>query len=495
LPHRRALAPVWMVLVIAATACGTAGHRLRPAAPAASPSPTPSSCNQGSTVQSPDPAAGPNKPGGVTAVLVDVHGRVCWQTSLPLENVYYQPEPVLSASLAYFAVGSEIRAVRLTDGRAMWDWTGPTLLRGADQFGIDGMWLIGGVLAVSDGTVLTGLDATTGAVHWTAGAPHGYASVGPGGGLDPFPAPVADGGIVVSGDDDEGPPPPGPSCSPFWPCPAGSRAVKGWVGVLDAATGHLRWRVDNADVITAAPDVVIAASPAATDLVTSIGDVMRRVPPAGQVHIEAIDAATGRVRWSEGATRFGPVYMGDGLVVYNSGIEPGDAVPTAFDLATGAMKWRSPDLQAVALGVEPAGVLFLGSSEIGLLDPLDGRPVWEVPTQEERPDFTEEDVFVPVGPRGLLTDISVSTGHIKWQHTGPAAACTSTSADASVLVDPYYFPWTATSPLPVLDSGTGCRAWSLNLSSGQIGVVSSVDLPGRLLMVAAVADFDSNEAH
>ncbi len=118
---------------------------------------------------SPCRSSGPVRPDAVMAMIVNPQGAVCWQAALPAKNISSQPRPVASDNLAYFAVGSQIKAVRLTDGRSMWTWSGHPVegLPGVSPYamGLDGMWLGAGVLVVSQAATLTGLNSLTGAVR------------------------------------------------------------------------------------------------------------------------------------------------------------------------------------------------------------------------------------------------------------------------------------------------------------------------------------------
>ena len=155
------------------------------------------------------------------------------------------------------------------------------------------------------------LDATTGAVKWTATT---------GGAIFSSPS-VANGVVYIGSEDDK-------------------------VYALDATTGAVKW--------TRRPAPQVLSSPAVANGVVYIG--------SNDDKLYALDAATGAVEWTAttGATVESSPAVANGSVYVGSI----DAKLWAFDAATGATKWTGATTGAIYSSPAVAnGVVYVGSND------------------------------------------------------------------------------------------------------------------------------------
>lgn len=222
--------------------------------------------------------------------------------------------PVMFGAAAIFAQDNAVHAVRLDDGRRLWDWTGGDL--------VYGLWVTRGTVAVltdqvSDHAQMTGLDAATGAVRWHVRVP--------GRGVFGNPIQTTDGGLA-------------------W------LRADGHLQVVDLADGTIRW---------SHPEVVQSSPVSVAGLVVSAGNGV----------LTAFDDITGARRWSlDGLPANATLAVASGVILVTSAIE-GPSFPTsltAVDPTTGRIPWRFDPRVKPRFG-SPAPVQVLSSGPAGVL--------------------------------------------------------------------------------------------------------------------------------
>lgn len=144
--------------------------------------------------------------------------------------------------------------------------------------------------------------------------------------------------------------------------------------------------------------------------------------------VTALDRATGEVRWQnemQGSGFPSGVTVRDG-VVYT-------AEPAAYDLASGAQKWRAKfdgwTVGEPALSADGA-VLFVPASEtergiLLALDARDGKVLWQKPTSTDTPSFVEKaqlagDMVILSGLNGTVAALAAQDGALRWTFEPPA---------------------------------------------------------------------------
>jgi hypothetical protein len=292
----------------------------------------------GDDIPSP-PSAVDDIPARAYALDVTTAGRVAWQVWLgsppPASGV--QVSPLTVGAVAIFAQGNVLYGLRLADGHRLWSRAvGP---------GIAGMWRWQNLVVVLTGSMLTGLDASTGQVRWRL----------PAGSME-APSPTADGGLAVI----------------VWSEVRGDGALE----VVDLSGGRVRWArtVSSFDV----PPVALGG-----------GAVLL----ASNNQLTSYDDRTGRVRWTETVVSpFPAVATPAGIVT-----APGPDQITMSDTLTGQTRWTAsltggwvplviaPWVFNQALPVFPSGPLLVvpaagpdGSDLLSAFSMSDGHPAWQI---------------------------------------------------------------------------------------------------------------------
>jgi len=376
-----------------------------------------------------------------------VDGQVRWQVRLPTYGTMsVNPlSPVAAGGVALFAQDGVVHALRLGDGHQLWSWAGGQI--------VYGMWPWHGMVAVltdqaSTHARLTGLEAATGRVVWTARLPRK--------GLYGDLAATADGGLAMIGAD-------------------------GRVQVVDLGTGRVRW----------AQPAALSPGPVAIDgtVVTDAGG-----RPTGY------DDRNGQVRWTLSGVPPNPLLQAlAGLVLVTSGtVGPGQPTAlTAVDPATGRVAWRF-DVGA------PVTVLSAGQAGLAvttaypgrglyLIDPATGRVRWHTAASIEYgtvPLVTATDVYSLEGgnvggPVPQITDRAAASGALRWARplgTLPVGPQPVLGIGGQVVVATG--PGAGgTAPLLAFHAGSGQAAWHLDLPT--LVAAPPVAVPGSLMVQAA----------
>ena len=183
----------------------------------------------------------------------------------------------------------------------------------------------------------------------------------------------------------------------------------GHVEVVDLATGRVRWSVpSDGSAVETASGLVLASR---------------------NGELTGLDQRSGTVRWAQSAVpAHSDVHLLAGSLLVTSAIE-GGANPTAMvalDPATGRVRWQfDAGNEVTPLGAGPGGLLVATfvPREVYLLDPNDGKLSWKVATltsMDVAPDISAQDVTSVEGggagyPTIALVDRSVATGAVHWQ--------------------------------------------------------------------------------
>lgn len=374
-------------------------------------------------------------PAHAHALEVTAAGRVRWQVPLGSAGPGLGLSPVAVGAVTVFARGDVLYGLRMADGHPVW-----SRATGQD---IAGMWRwqdLAVVLTQPDASgleLLTGLDASTGLARWrlrVAGSVSGFSPTADGGMAilcgngtlevvdlssgrvrwtrpDVYAAamPVAGGAVLVS--------------------------ANGRLTSYDDRTGHVRWT--EALMPAHMTSVANRLSPGAVGLAYLTG-VQQLAAGQWTPVLLGISTADGRLKW-----RFVPKAPQGSLDAYAPGlISVTSATGTttwqdALDPATGRVRWKvASSYHTIAT---PLGILTgSDSSQISLRDTLTGHTRWTTPlTSGGPPGFPA----LPVLPSGhllimpaaadgshLLTARQMSNGALAWQVTIPEPIAAPPSA-------------------------------------------------------------------
>ena len=314
----------------------------------------------------------------------------------------------------------------------------------------------GGVVYVGSGDgTLYALDRATGAVRWRVDAGSAIAS-----------SPAVGGGLVFVGTRD------------------------GRFLALDAAGGARRWEIRTGAVMPWAwgheSGDVYTSSPTYVDGTLVFG--------AGDGHVYAVDARTGRERWraaTEGRVRSTPA-VADGRVYVGSA----DGRVYAFDLATGARRWRydteGARLESGRFGFDrrtvqssPAvsgGTVYVGARD-GFLYAISadsGRLRWradhEVSWVNASPAVRDGVVYVGSSDGQFVQALDAATGEERWRtRTGLVWSSPAIAGDVLYVGD-------GAGRVLALARGDGRLLWSFRTGSS---VLSSPVPDGDALFVGS----------
>jgi len=312
------------------------------------------------------------------AEAVSTGGQELWRTSLAtdggsaLQAGQVALVPVLANGVAVVSQDAQVHGLRPADGRPLWSW--------GDGQPVYGMWRWQDLVVVLTDQVgahseLTGLDAATGQVRWTARL--GASVLG-------NAVATADGGLAMV-------------------------TVAGSLRVVSLADGRSRWSTKS------------GASPALAAAAHGV------VVFAGAGRATGYDDRTGRVRWRvTGLPKQAQVRVADGLAIVTSA-EQGGTAPTAMTAiapGSGHVAWRFNRGAALTLlGAGPGGLAISYSDpaeHLYLVNPATGRPRWQVATvaqvQGGSPLITATDVVSVEGRTSYqVVDRDASTGQVRWR--------------------------------------------------------------------------------
>jgi outer membrane protein assembly factor BamB len=221
-------------------------------------------------------------------------------------------------------------------------------------------------VATSDGRV-TGLDRFTGATLWQVGNRPGILS-------------LAGTSLVVREED-------------------------GTIWSMDPATGSARWKAESR-VIGTLPALVA-------------GD---RIVVAGE-GLAALDAADGRIAWTDPAARaaVAPIAGGPGIVVAET-----DGRLRARDLAAGSVKWQTETSRALEAPpvADERGDVLAGTTD-RLFMSIDGgngkqRWRWRLGADVGQPPAVFEDVVLFATYEDVLYALDRDNGHLRWRAPLPS---------------------------------------------------------------------------
>jgi outer membrane protein assembly factor BamB len=322
--------------------------------------------------------------------------------------------PLVIGGVAVVADGDVATGLRLSDGRMLWRWTGPTW--------VGGLWQWHGLIIVLTGNEtaaqLAGLEAETGAVAWTRPIPSG---------VDGQPAETSDGGLAVA----EG---------------------GGGLEVVNLADGTVRWR----------------RSPGEAGPLATAGGTVVAVTGDGQ--LTGYDDRTGTIRWTFAnyADISSLTALNDQTVA--TGLSPsatGMSIVDVFDAGTGRLRWQFgtrqavPDPQYAFLLPDPVihggpAVLAVNdwSGQLWVLSLTDGhlrRSVSASLVPDRAPLLDSQDVvtFQAPDPNGVtpgapsvvglvLVSTDTSTGMVRWvRHIPPNATEPIVQSGTEIVVSAY----------------------------------------------------------
>lgn len=370
------------------------------------------------------------------ATAVSVTGRVRWETSISLSGHDLQGTvaPAVAGATAVFAEDSTVYGLRLADGRRLWSWRDGPL--------VDGLWSWRDLAVVltftaSSHAVLTGLTADTGHPRWSldlgAGSPDDVSA-------------TPDGGLALV-------------------------TFSGTPEVVNLSDGTLRW----------------AGPPSPSALTTAAG--MAIVVRAAQA--TGYDERTGRAIWTVAGLPFqAHAQLADGLVIVTAGLYQ-DGEPTAMTAIaprSGRVAWRfDPGTWLTLDGAGPAGLLasdYLAPSKQYLLNPVTGRPHWQVtsaaPGGSATAVVTATDVITLAGNYPYrIVDRGAADGRIRWSQ--PVTRFTEPAVTGSLVLLPD-MPGTGT-VLHAYRLGSGRLVWQARLPACLLAPPAS--LPGGTLIQSA----------
>ena len=222
--------------------------------------------------------------------------------------------------------------------------------------------------------------------------------------------------------------------------------TKRWAGVLDAATGRLRWKARFGAETWVAPGI--------TD-----GVVVVAGETDGGTLLRAFDLVTGAVRWQvrRGPDSSAPLAI-DGVVYFGSGT--GRELPRieAFDAATGRRRWSVPFPGSLGAAIEPArvgDVLYVldALGTLGALRASDGSALW----------------FQPTGHDVIVSRVAVGGGRVAWTTFGDEVVVLDATTGAAVGAwRPHGVPidvaWAPGGLIQALRLGDPARVEALTLS-------------------------------
>jgi eukaryotic-like serine/threonine-protein kinase len=332
-------------------------------------------------------------------------------------------------------------------------------------------------------TQVIGLDPSTGRVLWTverASGPLAAAAIDPS---------VGPNGIVVYTEGDG----PGKSAligldlstrKRLWslslgdlargsPIIDGGRAFVGsrdtFVYAADAATGTLAWKTRTTGGVNATPA-----------LADGLVFVVSEGETTGEVRLAALDASTGRSRWSYQQPRVAlapsSATVGEGIVAVGFG----DLIVRAFDAGTGRLLWsrqgRGPFNYPTSLASVRGSVYVLDDvGGVYRLDARTGRRMWDYqfPANVTWCSPVVADRYVYVGmDDGTVAAIDDRSGHLVWQTTVAGQVGALAPAGDLLLA-------------PVASGGGGLVAFAHDPS----GVLVDLHSPTELHLPIALANF------
>ncbi|WP_010474245.1 protein kinase domain-containing protein [Streptomyces somaliensis] len=255
---------------------------------------------------------------------------------------------------------------------------------------------------------------------------------------------------------------------------------------LGAVDGAVAWSVP-------------AGGPAAPEegaAVVAAGGLVRVVSPrtaaGGEARLEALDPATGAVRWGVGLGAYAQVVHGADAVL----VVAGDGRVRALDAATGAARWtarpaaRGAQWVAGTAGgpVFAAAVTEDGASTlVSAVDPADGRVLWRerVPGSLTPVQATREALVLLSADRDLYTDAVVRLDLGDRGVRRVALAGAADQAQAAVDGETAYVVGSGGSLAAVdLGAGPGRGRELWRLETGAARVSRPVVADGRVLLVA-----------
>ncbi|MDT9680886.1 serine/threonine-protein kinase [Streptomyces sp. TRM76323] len=290
-----------------------------------------------------------------------------------------------------------------------------------------------------------------------------------------------------------------------WAVPLGTGAEAARPPVCAAADGALYCAAPGVKAarLGAADGAVVwsvpAGGPAAPEegaAVVAAGGLVRVVSPrtaaGGDARLEALDPATGAVRWGVGLGAYAQVVHGADTVL----VVDGDGRVRALDGATGAGRWtgrpaaRGAQWVAGAAGgpVFAAAVAGNGTSTlVSAVDPVDGRVLWRtrVPGSLTPVQATEEALVLLSADKDLYTDAVV---RLDLRDRGVRRVALTGAADqAQAVVDgETAYVVGSGGALAAVDLGTGPgrgrELWRLETGAARVSRPVAAD--GRVFLMA-----------
>src|SRR4029450_11519304 len=192
------------------------------------------------------------------------------------------------------------------------------------------------------------------------------------------------------------------------------------VYALDLATGRQRWRT----VLDRGTDLQWAA-PVVDGGQVLVADTLSHEGSAPTSHLHALDAATGRRRWTADLHAPPPGFFNDPPVLAGglAYLPTTSGMLLAVDTRSGREVWRDERGFPVLAGVRAGLLIGLIGDQLVAFDAAGGARRWQTPILshegEQWPVLDGDDVFVAGG--GGLVAVDATTGAARWRATvGPA---------------------------------------------------------------------------
>jgi outer membrane protein assembly factor BamB len=265
--------------------------------------------------------------------------------------------------------------------------------------------------------------------------------------------------------------------------------VGAWDAVgLDRSTGAMRWRYRPSSEYAAAAELTLA------------GDIV--LSPGSLRHLYALDAATGKERWSLdlGERPFGAVVENDVAYVptrglFGSSLVLGAGHLVALRVSDGSEIWRAvlPDIpnspwrggstRAPALTASRV-IVASNNGHVYGFHRLSGAPEWDYvgPAPYESGVAVVGNVAVAVGNSGEIIGLNAETGSVLWKaSTGGSPVIAQLASDGNCI-------YVVTGQLSCLTSG-GSAMWSIGGGDAGPRFFTSAMPAGNRIFVGSLTGF------
>ncbi|MGX6604593.1 outer membrane protein assembly factor BamB family protein [Micromonosporaceae bacterium Da 78-11] len=224
------------------------------------------------------------------------------------------------------------------------------------------------------------------------------------------------------------------------------------ISAYQVLTGRLLWRFDWIDPgDTSTPSMSVAGDL----LIAAAGDCNSQSDPDGTV--TAFDVATGRVRWDIASDP--PIYsfvVDKGVAVVSGESPSDDLATTAYRITDGRVAWTKPGYAASSVSAD-GRLLATRDTTTSALNITTGAVLWTKPrTWEAQTASPASDRFY-VTDGTALTSVNATTGAALWTAPGKAGTFLATDGRRIYRADG--------NAIEALNATTGRRQWARQLSA------------------------------